>query len=198
MRESDRKALGVALLGAAALAWYRWSRDPLVGWNAPPGSPLGVPVTSPPGNWLSELQAELDAAGVVNFTAEELTELRKVQAPYVRPYYAEPPAELWPNLIEVARLAQRVRDIYGEPLRMYNGYRPQWYNDAVGGAPGSWHVQAGAVDLTPVSPVTGEKVARLHDAATQAIEELGPDTGGLGIYSTAAHVDIGPKRSWNG
>lgn len=192
----------VLLFGLGWLAWKNF--DPLPGFSfgptpgPDPDPPPPPPPQEDPTMWLDDLDAELDAAGVTNFTARELTQLRKVKDPYPQPYYDQPPAELVPNLIEVARLAQRVRDIYGEPLRMYNGWRPDWYNAAVGGAPDSWHTRAGAVDLTPVSPVTAAKVARLHEAARQAVDELGPNTGGLGIYSTAAHVDIGPKRSWNG
>lgn len=191
-----RIAVGVGLAWLAYRSWRDF--DPLPGFTFSPSTPATPPPTmQDPSAWLEDLDAELAAAGVTNFTARELTQLRKVKDPYPRPYYDEPPAELWPNLVEAARLAQRVRDIYGGPLRAYNGWRPQWYNDAVGGAPDSWHTRAGAIDLTPASPVTADKVERLHAAAAQAIDELGPDTGGLGIYSTAAHVDIGPKRSWN-
>jgi len=71
-------------------------------------------------DWLGQLDAALDAAGVVDFTARELTYLRKAKPPR----HDEPPRELWPALVAVAVLAQEVRYLYGRPLVVSSCWRP--------------------------------------------------------------------------
>lgn len=60
-----------------------------------------------------------------------------------------------PSEIEIERLRllcekvlQPLRDKFGHPIIVNSGYRSPLVNKAVGGAPGSQHVRAEAVDIT--------------------------------------------------
>lgn len=164
--------------------------------------PDAVPVPVPDSDtepledgWMAELDAELQAAGVHNFRAKELTWLPKAK-PKARADM--PPRELWHNLIAVAKLAQRVRDIYGEPLWVSSAWRPQWYNTAVGGAAKSQHLDAAAIDLNVLpSQRTPERTQRLEQAGAKVW--LTDNTArGFGVYKGARiHLDVGgARRTW--
>lgn len=165
-------------------------------------TPRPVPPDSEPTNpievtdWLAELNAELRAAGVVNFTAEELTLLPKAK-PKAR--HDEPPRELWPNLVKVAQLAQKVRDEYGEPLWVSSAWRPKWYNDAVGGAARSQHIHAAAIDLNVLPKKRTAARARKLEEATARVWLDNPELAhGFGVYDGArTHIDCaGGRRTW--
>ena len=166
----------------------------------PPATPSQVEdeptvPTEPEEVWLAELDAELAAAGVTNFTARELTTLPKAK-PKAR--VDMPPRDLWPNLIAVAVLAQRVRDLYGRPIWVSSAWRPKWYNSAVGGASKSQHINAAAIDLNPIpSDRTSETMRAIEDATAQVW--LTENTArGFGAYGGGrTHIDVGgARRTW--
>lgn len=146
-------------------------------------------------DWLDELDQLLDQAGVSNFTAKELTHLPKALP---KPRSDMPPRELWANLVAVAKLAQKVRDLYGEPLWVSTCWRPDWYNAAVGGAPKSQHIHAKAIDLNPIpSSRTPARIRRLEQA-TATVWDEDPTARGFGVYAGGrTHIDVGGgRRTW--
>jgi len=199
-----------ALLGIGAATSSEASAEPMPTPSGPDPKPAPKPAPDPTpkpvppesdttepigGDWLAELNAELQAAGVTNFTAQELTYLSKTKP---KPRHDEPPRELWGNLIAVAKLAQQIRDLYGEPIWVSSAWRPKWYNDAVGGAPNSAHIKAGAVDLNVLpGQRTPERTKRLEQA-TAKVWLLDGTANGFGVYGGArTHIDVvNGRRKW--
>lgn len=60
----------------------------------------------------------------------------------------DPPADIVPNLLELAIALEAVRARLGYPIVISSGYRSPDLNKAVGGAPNSAHVLGWAADLT--------------------------------------------------
>ena len=88
----------------------------------------------------------------------------------------------------ISRL-QALRDALGKPITVTSGYRCPAHNTAIGGAKQSRHMQGQAADLV-VAGMTPAQVAA-------AADKVG--LGGIGIYKSGfCHVDIGPKRRWQG
>jgi len=84
---------------------------------------------------------------------------------------------------------QALRDVVGRPVVISSAYRCPVYNKKIGGAPQSKHMLGQAVDIV-IKGMTPAQVA-------QAAAKVG--FTGIGIYRSGfTHVDIGPRRSWNG
>lgn len=83
---------------------------------------------------------------------------------------------------------QRMRDLVAAPLVVNSAYRSPHYNDKVGGAPRSYHMQAMAFDIA----LDGHDPHDLEACALLAGFQ------GIGRYPTFIHVDIGPARNWGG
>jgi len=99
---------------------------------------------------------------------------------------------LWPRLLEVAHVADEARHQFGSALRVVSGYRSPAYNAAIGGASGSFHLRAMALDLAPVN---GD-VAGLWEVI-QGMRRRAAFSGGVGRYRTFVHVDTrGSNPSW--
>lgn len=99
--------------------------------------------------------------------------------------------------VELARAFERIREICGFPLIVNSAYRTAVYNDRIGGAVKSQHVEGRALDLCPSH--AGEKGLRaLREAAGQARRE--GLIRGIGIYSGFVHVDCrsGKNVTWSG
>lgn len=142
---------------------------------------------------LTELDDELRSAGVRDFSAAELTKMRKTPGPS----YAVPPRSYWPRMIATMQLVQRIRDDWGKPIKVYNGYRPADYNAAVGGKSGSRHQWNEAVDLLP----EGDRDDFAFLVATYYVREGAEQNMGFGVYGkpgrlTGVHVDTHRKRRW--
>lgn len=82
-----------------------------------------------------------------------------------------------------------LRAIWGQPLIVNSGRRCRYWNEKVGGSPGSQHCLGNAVDIRVKSRAEADQLAELA-------EKVG--LLGIGIYSTWVHVDDGPKRKWAG
>ena len=78
------------------------------------------------------------------------------------------------------------------PLIVTSGYRTAKWNTRVGGAKGSLHLTARALDLSSRS-VTARELARIWERLVKAGKV--PD-GGLGIYSNWIHIDTFRPRRW--
>lgn len=83
---------------------------------------------------------------------------------------------------------QALRNRIGGPIIVHSAYRSIAYNKVVGGADGSYHLSGLAFDIS--SPVVS--LPRLRAAAIE-----GGFTG-IGKYRTFVHVDLGPRRHWEG
>lgn len=107
---------------------------------------------------------------------------------------ADPPPELWPNIVRTAWLADQVREYLGSPIRVLSAYRSPAYNSAISGASQSRHLSNDALDLQPLS-CTPKK---LH-AALVGFREAGLFRGGLGLYPSFVHLDRrGSNADWTG
>lgn len=120
------------------------------------------------------------------FSAEELTKLSKTGK------YAIPPKHLWDEMVRtIIFAAQPIRQEFGDPIRIYNAYRPRWYNKMVKGAKGSLHIRNAALDLIPYEYSQRRRLAEI--AARYIIENGDKYRMGMGIYNypnmTGVHVD---------
>ena len=82
--------------------------------------------------------------------------------------------------------------IGGLPLVVLSAYRTAAHNRAVGGVPGSQHLQGRALDLRPPDGWTPIELA----AVAQDI----PAIRGIGVYSTFMHMDVRDEEHlvvWN-
>ena len=104
------------------------------------------------------------------------------------------PESLQCNTILLANNIQVLRDDIDESLTILSGYRTPSWNKKVGGAPKSMHLKAGASDLTTRSYTP----AQLHARILKLIKAGKMKDGGLGLYKSFVHYDIGPARRWKG
>lgn len=136
-----------------------------------------------------------------HFSALELDPLsRRNPKP---PGYVAPDADQLRNLARLSWVLERIREIAGAtPIAVSSGYRPRPYDEAraARGAyqmPGtiSQHWIGLAADLQPRNGTPDELHARILAAITAG--QI-PD-GGVGIYPTFVHYDLGPpQRRWIG
>lgn len=103
------------------------------------------------------------------------------------------PAELLPNLIELAHNLQVLRDHLGEPVRILSGYRSPEHNRRIGGARNSRHLLAQAADISVRSKTPRQLAAIIERLiATKQMKQ-----GGLGVYPGFVHYDVrGTKARW--
>jgi uncharacterized protein YcbK (DUF882 family) len=86
------------------------------------------------------------------------------------------------NLIQISREVQKIRDMYGKPLRCHSAYRDSVTNKRVGGARFSTHVQGLAIDFS----IPGVPVMEIYN-------RLNPTWPGGLAYSTKmgfVHADL--------
>lgn len=118
-----------------------------------------------------------------NFTSEEFDCRDGTKIPDI----------LFPNVVELARNLQCLRDHLGEPVHIISGYRHNEYNRKVGGVTGSQHLQAKAADIS-VKSLTPIQLGVVIEALIKAGEIT---QGGLGIYPGFVHYDIrGTRFRW--
>ncbi len=106
----------------------------------------------------------------------------------------DPPRELWPNVIPLARLLDAFREAVGRRVVLTSVYRSPAYNRAIGGAIRSQHVTFCAADFkVPDSGDPGSWAAQLRSMRAQGLFE-----GGIGTYNTFVHVDTrGSRADWD-
>jgi len=129
-----------------------------------------------------------------NFEAREFTGYFAAVRKGVRNH--TPPRSLWPNIVPALRVADDLRDSFGEPCIILSSYRAPDYNRAVGGAPASLHMQFKALDLC--LPLVGAR-----QAYRRLVEwrRAGRFTGGLGLYPSSGFVHLdtrGTNATWSG
>ena len=103
------------------------------------------------------------------------------------------PNEYLPNVIELAKNLQVLRDEINKSITINSAYRSPKYNAKVGGAKNSQHLVAKASDLR-VSGITPRELANVIE---RLIKEGKMKQGGIGVYKTFTHYDIrGTKARW--
>ena len=129
------------------------------------------------GQPMLELDLFLDRHGIDFFSAQEIVQLGRR---YRGEVITMPPRDLWPNIVPTLQVLDRVREHAG-PIRVYSGYRPKAYNEVVGGASRSLHVQFNAIDSFPV-----DAEAWTPDDYAEVIREAGEGIiagwCGFGVY----------------
>jgi uncharacterized protein YcbK (DUF882 family) len=96
------------------------------------------------------------------------------------------PNNVLPNIIELAKNLQVLRDAIGKSITITSGYRSPEHNAKIKGAKNSQHVKGTAADIK-VKGMTPKEVALVIEGliASGKIKE-----GGIGIYPTWIHYDI--------
>ncbi|HET9810897.1 MAG TPA: hypothetical protein VFP53_04290 [Sphingomicrobium sp.] len=111
------------------------------------------------------------------------------------PAFEIPPAADWPNIVQTLRyIRDDVIPAVG-PVEPVSVYRNPQLNICAGGAPGSAHRYASAIDLVPLRPTTRE--ALIHDLCALHAATGEPYGVGLGFYAFLRfHVDSTRFRKW--
>lgn len=111
------------------------------------------------------------------------------------PLNGAPPDELYENLERLCSQLEALRAELGAPIRVISGYRSPEYNEQIGGARRSQHMQATASDIK----VKGVDPRKVHSTILKLIKEGKMEQGGLGLYETFVHYDVrGRKARWYG
>ena len=98
-----------------------------------------------------------------------------------------------PNVIELAKNLQVLRDALGKPIYINSAYRTAEHNEKVGGSPKSQHLIAKAADIR-TSSLRPKEIA---DVIEVLIKEGKMKQGGLGVYDNFVHYDCrGKKARW--
>lgn len=104
------------------------------------------------------------------------------------------PNDVLQNVYNLAQHIQVIRDNANTSIIINSGYRSPAHNKKVGGVANSEHVQGKAADLNPKN-ITPKK---LYDLILKLINEGKIYNGGVGLYDTFVHYDIGGKgRRWD-
>lgn len=64
--------------------------------------------------------------------------------------YVLPPPEVYRNILIMAKVMEKIRDILGRPIRVTSWYRSPIYNHTHGGSMNSYHMSGRAVDFYPM------------------------------------------------
>jgi uncharacterized protein YcbK (DUF882 family) len=107
---------------------------------------------------------------------------------------SETPAEVIPNLHELAKNLQALRAFFNKPIIILSGYRSPSWNKQVHGAPHSQHMLGKAADI--ICPAISMEA--LKSAIELEIKRGNMKQGGIGIYDTWVHYDIrGTEARWD-
>lgn len=103
------------------------------------------------------------------------------------------PNNVLPNIIELAKNLQVLRNAINKSISITSGYRSPEHNAKVKGAKDSQHVKGTAADIK-VAGMTPKEVALVIEGL---IEKGKIKQGGIGIYPSWVHYDIrGTKARW--
>jgi len=144
---------------------------------------------------IKRIRRLLDHWGIAHFDAEEV--VRHHDDAWDGPDLYPPPKRLATNLEYTIKLADRIREEWGGPVRVLSGYRCPRYNDLIDGAEDSQHMYARALDIRPVD---GRIETFTELVGEQVSEERGERSVGYGQYSSFIHIDTGHydhQRNWD-
>ena len=102
------------------------------------------------------------------------------------------PIKYWDNARAICQRAEVLRKEVG-PLIVTSGYRSLAWNKRLGGAKGSLHLTASALDLTSRKYSAKE----LHAIWLRLVKAGKVPDGGLGLYRNWIHIDIARPRRWS-
>jgi len=103
------------------------------------------------------------------------------------------PNNVLPNILQLAKNLQVLRDAVGKSISITSGYRSPQHNKKIGGAKDSQHVKGMAADIK-VTGMTPKEVALVIEGL---IEQGKMKQGGIGIYPSWVHYDVrGTKARW--
>lgn len=146
-------------------------------------------------NYKEEFQKLLYYHGVKHFTADEVLFLGTSNNDIDGPAFglnSEPPVFMWCNIVDTVCLVDELREHFGKPITILNGYRSEEYNNAIGGAPKSMHKEFNALDIAGIEPMLMAR--KLKEWRLE-----GRFVGGIGTYSAFVHVDTrGNNATWEG
>jgi hypothetical protein len=174
-------AAAAALAGCAPLGETR-SQESFLAWRAASGDPVAA--------FEDHLRVHgLDSVAPLH----ELLRSASSWADCGAPPYAVPPAAQWPYVRSTLLLVKelRSRGVLGE-FEIHSAYRDEALNKCAGGAKGSAHFKAFAIDLVP----------REDDGAGLRLCEFWRQSGGdwqmgLSRYpSGRIHIDTSGYRTW--
>ena len=106
------------------------------------------------------------------------------------------PKDVVLRLQKVAIQLQVLRDFLEKPININSGHRNEVYNASIGGVKNSQHVLGNASDIS-VKGLTPEDIKEALEMLISSGHIL---QGGIGIYNSFVHYDIGyngKKRRWD-
>ncbi len=109
---------------------------------------------------------------------------------------SDTPKDVVLRLQKVAIQLQVLRDFLEKPININSGYRNEVYNASIGGVKNSQHVLGNASDIS-VKGLTPEEIKEALEMLISSGHIL---QGGIGIYNSFVHYDIGyngKKRRWD-
>lgn len=108
----------------------------------------------------------------------------------------DPDPSLYPNVVPLVNLLEKIRQEVGAPVRLLSIYRSPDYNRDVGGAASSRHMQFDAADFEVLGAGAGNS-DRWYKIAKR-LRDKGEFKGGIGVYKTFVHVDTrGTNTFWD-
>lgn len=102
------------------------------------------------------------------------------------------PDHLIENAQRLANQLQTLRDHIGIPIHINSAFRSEKHNLKIGGSPKSQHKLAKAADIV-TNKYSPKQLANIIE---KLIKEGKMLNGGIGIYKSFVHYDIGPVRRW--
>lgn len=148
---------------------------------------------------LENLDQLFQQKSISHFDPQETVELDNPQWEYDSVF--PPPKRMHEHILSTMEVADEIREEWGGPIIVVSGYRPNAYNEIVGGSPSSQHLDFRALDLKPVSRKTedySEFVSFVSDIVEGRRRE--DQIIGFGRYDTFVHIDTGfysYQRNWN-
>ena len=110
---------------------------------------------------------------------------------------SEMPNDVLDNVKLLATELQKIRDLYGKPIRINSSYRSLNHNRTIGSKDTSQHVKGTAADIA----IDGIEPIELAYWIKFWIDEGLLKQGGVGIYNSFVHYDIYydgvNKRRWD-
>jgi uncharacterized protein YcbK (DUF882 family) len=105
------------------------------------------------------------------------------------------------NVKELAKNLQKIRYYVNAKfghrsdiaIKVISGYRTESHNAKVGGAKKSLHLKAMASDIKPIGKIS---LLELFEVIKDLQKQGMIHEGGLKMYKTFIHYDIGKKRTW--
>ena len=124
--------------------------------------------------------------GFQNFKAHEFTRY------FERNKNDYPPAEYWDRIVPALKMLDELRNVLQQPITITSSYRSPEYNESVGGAKYSQHLQFRALDFQAKNTTPHETYKILKEWRSSNMFR-----GGLGLYSTFVHIDTrGYNATW--